>query len=161
MPEEPIGNADPMAAWTVVHGLPELHATWMAFGALTARGKPAPNALVPFANAVTHHGVSWALSAPAPALILLDTEGHAYRYPSGQHGVAPATEEREPVEISALEALGWSRLSAGENHHVRYAGSALHLLGALRATGDCGACHGDDNKLLGAYHYVLNEIADD
>jgi len=155
-------NTDPMGAWHLADSLAEFHATWTAYASLTARGRPAPDALVPYADAAEHHGASWGLTTPAPALVLFHADGHAYRYPSGAHGLNPAAEEREPVEMATLEELGLEALRDGEDIHVRFAGNTLHMLGAHRASGSCGECHeGPIDTLLGAHVYAFYEIADD
>ncbi len=157
-----LGDVGPMSGWTVATRLADFHDTWTANGALSARGPAGPNALVPYVDAVAYQGESWGLATPVPELILLDREGHAYRYPDGRHGLVPAEEKREPVEDLATELPGWAALEAGETLHIRHAGSLMYVLGALRATGHCGKCHdGDGRDLLGAFRYRMHEIADD
>ncbi len=158
----PAWDTDPMSAWVVANSLAEFHATWTEYCAQSAAGPIAPDSLVPYADALTHNGESWGLSTSVPELILLDTEGYAYRYPEGRHGIAPAKEKRFPLDTATLQKLDWSTLESGQELHTRNAGSTLHVLGALRAVGVCQECHQmPENTLLGAYHYALHEIADD
>ncbi len=142
--------------------LAEFHATWTEFVAQSALGPAAPDALVPYADAVAHQGESWGLSTDGPDLVLVDTQGHAYRYKGGRHGLAPAKESRERLDAEELSRWGWAALGSGEGLTVRYEGTQMEVLGALRADGACATCHdGSEDRLLGALRYTFHEIADD
>ena len=159
---EPFWDTDPLGAWTVAKRLSEFHATWTEALALSAHGPAEPDGLVPYADAVTHQGESWGLSTDGPELLLVDTQGHAYRYEDGRHGLAPLSEAREPVDQAVLSQWGWEALASGKVLSVRIEGTQMEVLGALRAEGACATCH-DDGKdgLLGALRYTFHEIADD
>lgn len=158
----PSWDGEPLGPWTVAKRLSEFHATWTEALALSAYGPAEPDGLVPYADAVAHQGESWGLSTARPELLLVDTQGHAYRYEEGRHGLAPLSEAREPVDQAVLSQWGWEALASGKVLTVRFEGTQMEVLGALRAEGACAACH-DDGKdgLLGALRYTFHEIADD
>lgn len=59
---------------------------------------------------------------------------------------------------NAFETLGLVDLAAGETLVVRMHGEKLRLLGAIRATKQCIACHDcERGDLLGAFSYVLRK----
>ncbi len=158
----PTWDGEPLGPWTVANRLSEFHVTWTEAVALSAHGPAEPDGLVPYADAVTHQGESWGLSTDGPDLVLVDTQGHAYRYVAARHGLAPVSEAREPVDHAVLSEWGWAALESGEGLTTRFDGTQMEVLGALRAEGACATCHdGSEDRLLGALRYTFHEIADD
>lgn len=158
----PTWDGEALGPWTVANRLSEFHATWIEAVALSAHGPAAPDALIPYADAVTHQGESWGLSKAGPVLVLLDTQGHAYRYRNGRHGIAPDAEVREPLDKETLSTWGWDALASGEELIVDFSGTQMEVLAALRGEGACATCHdGAEDRLLGALRYTFHEIADD
>jgi hypothetical protein len=59
-------------------------------------------------------------------------------------------------KLDALESVGLSGLRRGDDLFVRETGGRLRMLGAIRATKQCTACHGcERGDLLGAFSYTL------
>jgi hypothetical protein len=58
--------------------------------------------------------------------------------------------------LDAFEAVGLAELKKGEGLFVSESKAGLRLLGSIRATEHCTACHGGDGgELLGAFSYAL------
>jgi hypothetical protein len=69
--------------------------------------------------------------------------------------VASAKLEMRPLDL--FEIAGVAELQQGKDLFVRHKGSAIRMLGALRATDVCLQCHADSKKgdLLGAFSYTF------
>ncbi len=89
-------------------------------------------------------------------LVGLVTREHPVVYESEK---LPNMKELEDVPTRApdfFESAGLDELQRGENFYVRSKDGVIRMLGAIRATSECRACHrAAEGTLLGAFSYTL------
>ncbi len=141
-------------------------ATGLHAAQVTALHTPEPavsarQPLIPHADALTRHGVSWGLNVGGKQLLLPFSSGPRVRM--GDANPHAVLSSRRFYDAEPWQRAAWRQLEAGETVVEGPEAFRLRFLGALRNVAQCRVCHDQDapDALLGAWSYSLDEIADD
>ncbi|MBX3176914.1 MAG: hypothetical protein KF886_06130 [Candidatus Hydrogenedentes bacterium] len=144
----------PLDPWVVAHSLDEFHAIWTARFEHASADHPAEQHLLPYADALEHHGAAWGIAPRDGIWMYVPARQAAYSVPDGAHT------RLDPAK--ARDGLAPDPDYDATTVRVAYQGATLRLRGPLVAASTCAKCHDfKPGALVGELVYEFTEIADD
>lgn len=144
----------PLDPWVFAQGIEEFHAIWRARFEHGTADNPTSELLLPYADALEHHGAAWGFAPRDGLWIYVPARQAAYPVPDGAHTRLDAAKARDDLAPDSSSDPTVVR--------VDFHGATLRLRGPLLAAPPCAKCHDfKPGALVGELVYEFTEIADD